>query len=81
MIVFLPAFLSLYMLDTFGHNTVCVLSLSFGANRHFNVRVFTFSCHNSVIVFNDYYIFICICCTTHCGSSIDGWFTLIVIVV
>ena len=50
MIVFLPAFLSLYMMDTFGHNTVCVLSLSFGANRHFNVRVFTFSRHNSVIV-------------------------------
>ena len=42
MIVFLPAFLSLYMMDTFGHNTVCVLSLSFGANRHFNVRVLPF---------------------------------------
>ena len=34
-----------------------------------------------MIVIYDYYIFICICCTTHCGSSIDGWFTLIVIVV
>ena len=30
------------MMDTFGHIAVCVLSLSFGANRHFNVRVLPF---------------------------------------
>ena len=41
------------MMDTFGHITVCVLSLSFGVNRHFNVRVLPF---HAIIIFLYVYV-------------------------
>ena len=51
--MFLPAFLSLYMMETFGHITVWVLSLSLVPIGIFNIKVLLF---HAIIIFVYVYV-------------------------